>query len=518
MFTIKQSLFGLEESVDKFVIIKVVDDVKRHMGLLNDFIIKYNEQDTVDIYKNNIGQIESSSRTNSEILYLEIEEEPVEDMSLSLTNVWSNQKPVYQDDDIGSKLVAVSPDHKFNLTFRYENKSKNKINTLRNKLRLFPSQNDLHLMHNLDYGYQIPNFILEVLDNINTLKNRLLTTPLELDEYLVNTFDSRLTTAHTKNANVLNSEIYIKEQQRSVLGYFTSDLSTIKREWIEDKATWSISFTYSFSFKKPVQLIFSYPLVVYNRYIDKRFYDFILDNKREIYGNTLKGDKKLMELTESYKNSLLINKGNYYLTIPKQDTYRLPKPKPHYIRLLSIINIIDNNNPTLLFNLRDIPGITFKDEILDYLLYDKDNINLAYEAMFYIELYEDNNMVVDNKIFMDTDLNLYTEYPMNELHTYRLVINMLNNVDYLERKAKERIESYIEDKAIETDAPLIPFVEYFAQALNIDTSQYDIVDVNVIDNSDVSKEVLFSIKENDWVKYYTTQRYATYVALFKDKE
>lgn len=445
MLSFRADLHAIEETITRNILIIVMQDVKNLLGMSKHVDIFFDEKDQLPKKKNNLGNIEINNTYKEDFFNVETTESTEDGHELSLLVVRPDFKPIYEDTDIGSNITPIYLTRKLELKIRYFNKSKSKIYGLTNKLRMFTSNDGMYKLHNLEYHYTIPNYILKLLLHINNLKNIRIEdgNKLSLEEYIDSTFDDRVDFSHTLDGDIGKSTLVIREAQVDIEGYITDDIHSITPEYDEEHNGYYIEFSYSFTYEKPVALLVKYPLVVYNTLIDKHFRTFIKPDRETNKAIRSRGRGELQELTKR-DDIFNIRDNGYYLRLPEYDNTILPKPNSSVSRMFSVLTIMDDLDHTLLFNIKDIPKIGFKESFLNFILSTEyPYIGTGYESILYIELFKNDKLDYGNPVLMDKDGNLTSTKPLDYKYTYRVMFNIVNNLTRLSTDAKSRFKNYV---------------------------------------------------------------------------
>lgn len=474
MYKVSAGLYAIEETITRPVLIQVTDGIKTFLGLTNDIYTVYDPKDDNYKRKNKLGKITGQTNSYDEVVKIEYQDLNEDEVDVSLQIVNPDYDGVYSDPEIGAMAVPVYQRRKINLTFNYSTKSKSKIHMLVNKLRLMTARNSMYKTHNLEYSFILPEFFKKLLLHIVTLKNIYNTTPLAFEDYLNSTFDTRLDTLNTMDGYAYKSDIVIKERQQAVIGYIIDDLQNINAEFDETSGMWFLSFTYEFTYEKPLELMMKYPLLVYNTMIDAEFRTFIQENGTPDVGVRTKGTAPIYDIAVRHSSAFTLLKSKYYISIPAEDPCIMPKPPSFMALILSILILVDNNNPTSLFNIKtDLPNIVFKDNVITLLLeYFKDHINTMYGSIIYFELYENCKKIDSNPLIIDNDGNLTTTYPMNIKNSYHVNINVVTDLTVLNPEAKAIFKQFLLDEMALLNLNLseyASFLEYYIELLSIQT-------------------------------------------------
>lgn len=449
MITIKSELHGIEESITRPILIQVVSDVKTLLGLKKDIFTIFNPKDNLNKQKTESGDVIGKNTITADKITIEYEENSEDLGGINLIPSRPDFKPIYKDDDIGSKFTPICHSRKLTIQFRYINKSKSKVFSIANKLKLLPSSDSADRLHDLEYSYLIPNFLSKLLMEINNLKNTRIPDgeKLSLEQYIDNTFDNRLDFANTLDGDITKSELAIREAQLDIEGYFTDDLESLKPEYDDTEGAWVLDFTYELQYEKPVTLLITYPILIYNNVIDKFFRTFnnVKQKRdfREIRTGRAQDMYNVVQREQDVNDPLFLAPKNYYLKIPEFDTYTLPNNSSKYMRLCSILTQVDEIDNTILFNLNEIPKLKLKKVYYDYLLLNRDHISKEYETIILLELYQDDKKDYTNKIYIENDGTLKSTIGLDYKKTYRVTLSILLDPDCLVTKFKEQLKQIV---------------------------------------------------------------------------
>ena len=446
----KIMLQGLEETVTRPIQIIVANDIKKLLGLGRDIYIAFDPTDErIAKIKNQLGDIDHDNTTFEEYILLETEESTEEGTELYMTTVKPDTYPIYQDIEIDSYIQAINQRRQLDFTFTYRNKSKSLVHSLANKLKLMTGDDGMYYRHELEYGYNIPPFVIKLLSHFNDLKNKRKRPDRQLSfsDYLARTFDTRLDLGGNLGKTIDNYTLYIREAQVNLEGYISDSVHDIKPEFDDNLNHWGITFRYRITFDKPVGLLLNYNMMVWNTPIAKEFRDFQhIENtsNRAIHPRSLRG----VNLTTIGHPIWHTRPRKDYLTIPVEDN-RLPNLiTPRYLtRMFSVLTMVDSNDPTLLFNIDEIPNYRFKKSVHDMLLKSEYKwVGIPCCSVIFISLICGEVEQYENRIIMDAEGNLRTTKPMDVTKTYRVMFSLLNDLDMLNPGSTRRINRFIADE------------------------------------------------------------------------
>lgn len=424
-------------------VIAVVRDIKSMLGLKDNIYTQYDPKDDIKKRINELGELLGENNSIKEWVKVETEEVSEPDYELLTIPSMPDYKPIYKDVEVGSKVAPIYHHRKLNIKFTYLTMSKSGANAIINNIRAMTSNDGYSMKHDLEYHYTVGGFVTDLVSEINTLKNKRLENKFTLEEYIGKTFDDRVDLAYTFDADLNKAEVVIRETQLEVIGYIEDSTYDITTQYDEEYGQWTIDFTYTISYEKPVSLLVKYPIVVYNSLINGWFRR--MNPKYKFRANGYRTGRIASAFEAVNKPELLRSRANgNYICIPDLDKPELPKQMDIYSRLLCILCIVDETDRTLLFNIRDIPNIEFREEVITFITKsEKESIGKMFQSLFYFELFENESKCYDKEITIDKDGNLRSTKPLDMTKTYRVTISALSNLISLDLKARNRINDYI---------------------------------------------------------------------------
>ena len=521
MYRTKIDISGLDDTATSNIALIVAEDVRGVLGIRDRIHVTIGNNKTLPITKGSNGSDKHIPDILNEELKVEYVEDMVDGYEVSLTAYRPTGRVLYKDADIRSYIRPILTRRKMAFTITYAAKSKSAATAMVNRLRL-KGPSDLRVAyHDLEYFYYIPYVVIELLDNINTLKNTYLPTPLDLDTYIDNTFNNSVDFANSHTGDLNKSQLVIRDKQMSVIGTMDTDPSDITKEFDEGTNRWEVNIEYSIEYELPTRLEVAYPIAVYNQPIDSRF--MLEDVNLPVKGAPYTRDTAAMQaFADRTPYALTIPANRSYLAIPKVDTMELKIPQPGYVRLLSIFTIVSPNDPTHAFYLDEIPGISFKPDILELIKLEAGHVGTLYESLFNFTLFNFESRVYDNQVVltpvtevvnnaMVDRIRVDTTLPMDMSGNYRISIEMLSDLTMLMPNMLKRLTSNIATVDANSNAGF-SVIDSVLGVLDLDTSLlspgFDISRANT------SLEIAMNVNNNLWELVHTKTKQLSLVEIF----
>lgn len=244
--------------------------------------------------------------------------------------------------------------------------------------------------------------------------------------------DSRFTLVSTINGS---RQQYGFKTHSSVEVSIISDIDTESVIFDKDAGVYSYTFNVKYVYEKPI-------------YMDSH-YDYIL--KGGLLPNSLlpKDDKITIPTplnhnagTMHYTIDPNIHGGSefgYYIRIPAFDKHEDIFIRPPYTPIFSVMLETDPNNPNVLFNLRELGSLELTEEVLEFILEEKDYIIEYGASIFKIDLFCGDTLI-PNTLTIDEDLNVIVDEEITCDKTPRVIVSIIDSGEHLFLKHFERLK------------------------------------------------------------------------------
>jgi len=439
MYRVRVSLNNFVNNIDRILSINVIKQYLQKLNIDPNIRILIGDK-AYDMNKNRLGDLESNSNLRDEYVKATYTEVSTENEELSLELINPDYKKILKDNNMYIDLTPVYHKRTATISITYISKSKSKINQIVNKLRVMPTTTSQLSYNDIEYYYNLPNYITLLLSHMVYLRNQRFPEDeqITLEEYVNENF-TRGDYAINLSAQYLNSNFVIREHQVNVVGLIDNDLHNIEAEYIDESSSWGVTIDYKFNYERPVFIDATYPMLCYNQLLDKRF-RLVNKTKEVIEVERAKGYQALVDANKAYEDVLKYMSWNgSYFHYPKEDIEVLPKPTINAKRILTVMTVIDPNEPNTIMSLKEIPGIQFTDDILKVLALESDYISEPYESIFYFELYNNKsklyNKLYIEKVYDDDDnvidylLKSVEPIPIN--YVIRVSVSIVYNMNYI---------------------------------------------------------------------------------------
>lgn len=207
------------------------------------------------------------------------------------------------------------------------------------------------------------------------------------------------------------------------------------------EATIEVFFTYD----KPTTFLHRYPIYVHNNYIDPKFFNHKNDRNsenRQVTRATSGLFANLMSLYSKQKTDLYSKTG---YVIPAFDDAVLENGNLAIAPVAQVQLAVDVDDPHLLADLNILEleaKLELHPELLKYIESVGSDIFIHGRSAVLISVYRDGVRINPERYFVDGNLQLRSDYPLNLRGRYHLSISIITNMHLLNVETVEHLSNY----------------------------------------------------------------------------
>ena len=431
------TISGTEETVLKPIVNSVSKDIIDilKLNINSDFVVMYNEIPILKEFYSGPSTQDKSLKSN--ILEVSVKEEPIQELELTRIPVNPDSVPFFKDEETNTKATTGYRSIKLNFNFSLRSKSRSYITKVLDLLHILKIDGAMHNYHNIQISYQLPNITKKFIKEIIDIKNSY--EPLTISDFMDKTFNKNYLDSYLSlDGDIEKNTLSIKEYQSDVLGYFVGEFTEVEKE--KDGIYYSINLNYIIQYQKPISVHMEFPYLIYNKRLSKLF---VSPPKDYIERHFRNHEKELISLLTIHQ-AFGINKQGYYLTYPRDDEFNIRDPLYGYCPIISLLCIVNKNDPTDLFNIDNMGTIQFLDVVSEFIKLQKDYVTKYQGSLFYFALYE-NDCIKSNNLSMDELGNLKTLKDMDIRNTYRVVISICSDISIVQYPNRQVIIDFLNE-------------------------------------------------------------------------
>lgn len=430
-------------SVERPIIYDIVRQVMDVTEISSKTPIKYMGEDAKSLQPNSTidsGITFTNNWPFSERMEVEVSEEYDADRILSTSVLNPDNYPLFRDNNLDVLMRPVYGVTNVTITFKYRAPDRNSAIMWRNNIKTRTSMGRDIILHDIKYSYHIPDTYIVILKEIHRLRESIAGYGDTFEKYLQDHITER--SGVVSNLNGEEFKYVISECQTRIQGWFEFAGVPEKPEKVDDGSAYITTFTYKFTYDKPINFNMLYPYVIHNQLLNKKYREIVesqtLKTKNQIYSLS---SLSFSRFEDGYE--ILSAYGNRGLDIPSFDYSFLPNNiLPGSARIATVLCTITPDNKKALFNLNQLGNFNLNKEVIKYLKLDKDNITKNYRSIYNLSLYENNTLKADDILFVDDDLNVSSVRDLDLRKTYRVRISIIVNIDMIPLTILNNIKKY----------------------------------------------------------------------------
>jgi hypothetical protein len=372
-------------------------------------------------------------------IFIEVDENIDED-SPQLSDAFRAEQPnIFYDPalDIAIKPVYRQTDVKIN--FRYRADDKTAAQRWRNEMMARLAARMEVRLHTLTYSYPIPLEFLYILKELHRLRENNAGYGEDFKTYFKAFSDERITTIVDQTGG--NELIVVPETQGRVQGWFDFAEMPERGGREGDGANWNIGFTYEFKYTKPIAAIMTYPIIVHQQMLTRKFRpdpDSEIPNvsgRHGEYRSVSVAALKQFEAGRDYDRNRAI-KG---YSIPYFDEFLPRSVLKDTRRMMTVLCRIDKDDPRALFKLAEVKELPFTEPFKKFLIGEAPWMPIPYESIVNLSIYCGYDRLHQSKLAVDSHLNIRATTDCDLRKQYRVRMSLVTDLSRLSPSAIERL-------------------------------------------------------------------------------
>lgn len=401
-------------TISHSIVRDAVKDIVKQTGFDPEASLVFNDQ-TVDSprhLKNMFDGCTQPDGTRTQYksyVFIEYTDKTTEDGWVQSQRARNLTRPLFNDPHTGIRIDPRYIQHEVKASIRFRSNSRVKLTHWLNMLRSTDAIRT-HLGYvDISYDYALPPAFLDfIVDAWGNMDSHWTATP-SLKDYLQEGFREDI--QKRSNLDQSHTDIVAFEILKNTEGLADDALF-----WNEEEIAAGIyecTLEYTFRYERIVAMELTYPAVIYNKFIDKSYVEAFHHTFR------LRNDENYDRPITFIDGDLRSYEVNYYYIgdggtrmVPWDDWFpKFPRPDTQTVSIFPIQ--VDDDDPTNLFNLADIPEDYVPEAFMTYLKEESDYLNVFNGCLASIELYsvgEEEEMITTE---IDSSGQVRSKRPMD---------------------------------------------------------------------------------------------------------
>ncbi len=373
--------------------------------------------------------------------FIEIEDDFDMDRLGSTAVEAEEHSPIFVDSKLGVYIKPVYASTDVTINFNYRCPSESEAKRWRDEVRVRVSKLMELNMHKVSYHYQIPINAIIILQEIHSKREANLPYGQDFVEYVTSHADPRLTL--TGNVAGQDQALAIAETQTEIQGMFTWDGMPEKAQKDQGTGTWSVSFSYKFSFEKPIELHVRYPVMVHNQLLHEDFIEFT-DKGYDAEKDNRVFSKSAYALNAFRMTTIMANRSEreFMIRIPSYDDFIIPDVVKGTGSVFNALVEIGSDKRSIL-NLTELGDYVIDEDILHFIKNSEYRyIGDYFRSILNLSLYRNNYLTGSGMLSCDANLNVSSNIDLDLRNQHRLRLGICVDITLLDPRALQRLQAY----------------------------------------------------------------------------
>lgn len=377
---------------------------------------------------------------SNNIVFIEVDEDYDHETLGSTAVTRPEQHSVFIDPKLDVRVTPVYATTNMTINFRYRCVSKTEALRWRDDIRLRVSQmRDINI-HNLTYHYLLPLEVLVLLKFIHETKEVVEPYGETYEEFIVRNSTDRLTLM----GDLVNQDarLAISETQCRVVGMYTWDAIPEKPER-EESGVWTVSFSYKFSFEKPIACHVKYPIMVHNNLLPSH-YTVFTNGEQDLYHIPKHYPLSLGALSGFEADTVMDARRSHdpIIRLPRFDDFEIKHVPVGTGTAIIALCQVDADKKTLV-NLNELGDIALDSDILQFIrTVEYPYITKLYKSVIHLSLYRNTHLTHTDTIDCDANLTIKAVEALDLRNIHRLRFSLVTDLTLLPWEAINRLRQY----------------------------------------------------------------------------
>lgn len=458
MPTFIQEVPELDICVRRPVIDKIVRDLFQQTNIDSTKLDIYQVGSTVAIPQLNSTLDESvdKERLNNDTRAEVTMEEEILNLAIAPT-LYHENVSVFRDDALQVTVMPTMVSTKTTIEVRFICNSRATAKNWQQAIRRQVSQGAFNPIHTVSYYYPVPTEFMYVLSKIHEMREKKAGYGDTFGAWLKDCFNNRFSVV--TNSAGKGTQFVIREQQTNIIGYYEFGEEVEKMEKEGGAGSYATSFSYSFYYERPENIIIKFPTVIHNSIVPSDIRD---DRQIEDV------QPKNYYLTESatafdaFRYGPKSNPRNNRFAgwaIPFFDEWYPKHRQQYYENLFRVAQAVSENDLRWVGNIDMVAPYAFPDDVLEYMKRRPQAMAFRREHLFNISLHRWDDLFATTELIVDSDLKVTAPADMNLRDMWHLNIDIAHDLSILSdaalddlAKSPTVVDRWVE--AFDPDGPL----------------------------------------------------------------
>lgn len=293
-------------------------------------------------------------------------------------------------------------------------------------------------LHEAEYHYYIPNYVMQLLIEVNDTMREADPTVDGLKEY----FKKHFTKTMTVMADIggQQQQFAIKEKGILINGRFTHNAGIPKPEMDEELGIWKINLEYEYYYDRLELFHMQHPISIYQTLLSDRF----LNIDERMTPDTIIGQSSefadSVGAWESTKHGTLNE--DWYFKQPYMDSWCVEYKPSDFDPIISYLLGTSGQIDDIIGDLVDVQFFEFRDYLLNYITAVHGRLNKFGDSLIRLHLYSGYNIIPNDAFEVNDELKIISKIELPLIEQYHGVLGLVNTIQGLSQAARVELAQH----------------------------------------------------------------------------
>lgn len=340
---------------------------------------------------------------------------------------------VFHDKALQVSLVPTIVPTKTTISVRFVCSSRVAAQNWQQAIRRQVAQRQFNPIHTVKFYYPIPMNHMYALSKIHEMREAQSGYGESFGQWLKDKFTNRFSVI--SNSVGKGSQFVIREQQTNIIGYYDFGEEVEKVEKEDSAGSYAVSFTYSFFYERPDNVVLKFPTVIHNQIVPEEIRDDrqIEEVHPEIYYSSNSGAAFNSFAFTGQTN--LPYRSFPGLAIPYFDEWYPTYKQPYYENMLRITSQISPDDLRWIGNIDGVLPYVLEPHVIAYMKKTPHAMSTRREHLFNVSVHRWDELWATDELIVDKTLKVMSPVDMNLRDMWHLNVDICYDISTLSDRA-----------------------------------------------------------------------------------
>lgn len=449
MPVLRYPIQDLEQTVSRPTAYQVIQQIKEILSLPNDIDIIYiSKRGSSKMIASTIDRTRAGATFAPGTKFIvSVTEDLVQEAVQEFQPMTLDNAPILEDNKIDFSVRPAHHTSKVEISITYQHTSETEIKRWIAATVSNIAQGRDSYLHDITYSYPIPLTILQLAHDINVCREAIEPYGDSLEQYIKRCQKTTFTVLVARDGK--EPVLAVKEKQGQIVGQFSFTVMPDKPTHNAELGLWESTFTYTYSYERPENLIVRFPVSVHNQFLPEYWFE---DLDRAVdYQRHQTYQSRSYTALQRFSNDTRAKRLMYpdaYIQEPRYDDFGEHNPMTDTVfdqdtgTIMVMLCMLEDDKKTLM-DLHDIGDDYYLDEdILEFFKSECTYLTKLYFSVYQVSIYRNGVKMAEENVEVTPDLIVRCKTAQSARDQFHVRLSASPVVSKLLYAALQRLRSH----------------------------------------------------------------------------